>query len=624
MSKIITEKFDKHHIKFEILSAIKNCQAYGLTTTTKWLAELSAALDCTPVKPPTEYITSYYGSAENLSHEESTENFKHMDQYTLAKSYFDIGEYDRASHVVKDDKSGPSYFLHVYSRYLSAVKKHQLDHIYSHNTVDRALGKNDHLRMLRAELAQRYKNSTMDSFALYLYGIILKKTSEMSTSLHRNEAVSILSQSVRKYPMNWGAWHELSSLVSDQQSLSAMDLPQHWMKDFFLAQTHVDLINAEEALNIYDSLKKCGFPESCHIKTQEAIAQHNRRVFDDAIVLLEEVREQDPYRLDDMDILSNMYYVKGRRADLAHLAHHCTQVDKYRVETCCIVGNYYSIRSDHEKAVLYFQRALKLNPNYLSAWTLMGHEYTEVKNTSAAIQAYRNAVDLNRRDYRAWYGLGQTYELLKMYSYALYYFKQSHRLRPFDSRMLMAVGETYEVLERPEEAKMCYRKAIAVGDIEGMANTKLAKLYRSEESNEWAAYYYERFAQQSEERGVVEGTSFHTETYSFLARHYLQTSVYDSATYYAHKCCEHPAVREEGKAILRQISQLRGIGEANEDSELDLTNQPTPGTHLQRIRSAHDSSVGAMDTDSPAGGSVGPIKLSFSPGHAESDVSNIM
>lgn len=41
--------------------------------------------------------------------------------------------------------------------------------------------------------------------------------------------------------------------------------------------------------------------------------------------------------------------------------------------------------------------------------------------------------------------------------------------------MLMAVGDTYEVLDRKEEAKMCYRKAIAVGDMEGMANIKLAK-----------------------------------------------------------------------------------------------------------------------------------------------------
>ena len=30
-------------------------------------------------------------------------------------------------------------------------------------------------------------------------------------------------------------------------------------------------------------------------------------------------------------------------------------------------------------------------------------------------------------------------------------------------------------LKRREEAKMCFRKALAVGDIEGMANIKLAK-----------------------------------------------------------------------------------------------------------------------------------------------------
>ena len=50
------------------------------------------------------------------------------------------------------------------------------------------------------------------------------------------------------------------------------------------------------------------------------------------------MRDNDPYRLDDMDILSNMYYVNGQRTELAHLAHHCTQIDRFRVETCCVVG----------------------------------------------------------------------------------------------------------------------------------------------------------------------------------------------------------------------------------------------------------------------------------------------
>ena len=53
--------------------------------------------------------------------------------------------------------------------------------------------------------------------------------------------------------------------------------------------------------------------------------------------------------------------------------------------------------------------------------------------------------------------------------------KQAQRLRAFDSRMAMAVGDIYDTLLRYEDAKVCYRTAVAVGDMEGTANYKIAK-----------------------------------------------------------------------------------------------------------------------------------------------------
>eukprot|EP00049_Salpingoeca_infusionum_P009176 m.152387 g.152387 ORF g.152387 m.152387 type:complete len:144 (+) comp14260_c0_seq7:428-859(+) len=100
----------------------------------------------------------------------------------------------------------------------------------------------------------------------------------------------------------------------------------------------------------------------------------------------------DPYRLNHVDVYSNVLYVLDKTAELSHLAHHVCKVDAYRPESCCVVGNYYSIKQQHSKAVLYFKRALKLNQRYLSAWTLIGHEYLELKNTPAAISSYRRAV----------------------------------------------------------------------------------------------------------------------------------------------------------------------------------------------------------------------------------------
>lgn len=111
-----------------------------------------------------------------------------------------------------------------------------------------------------------------------------------------------------------------------------------------------------------------------------------------AIEQYELLQDMDPYRLDNMDIYSNLLFVKEMKKEMAELAHKAMEINKYRPETCCVIGNYYSIRADHTKAVVYFQRALKLDPTYLSAWTLMGHEFMEIKNTNAAIQSYRKAV----------------------------------------------------------------------------------------------------------------------------------------------------------------------------------------------------------------------------------------
>ncbi|KAF0291802.1 Cell division cycle protein 23 [Amphibalanus amphitrite] len=174
------------------------------------------------------------------------------------------------------------------------------------------------------------------------------------------------------------------------------------------------------------------------------------REVDQAIELFQNLLKEDPCRLENMDSYSNLLYVKGMQVELCSLAHNLSNINKYSVETCCVIGNYYSLKNHHEKAILYFQRALRLNANYLSAWTLLGHEYLELKNTNAAIQCYRQAIDVNRLDYRAWY---------------------------WPRRMLMAMGESYEKLDKLQEAKRCYWKAHSIGDIEGVALLRLAKLF---------------------------------------------------------------------------------------------------------------------------------------------------
>ncbi|KAF8825122.1 hypothetical protein HHX47_DHR7000749 [Lentinula edodes] len=221
------------------------------------------------------------------------------------------------------------------------------------------------------------------------------------------------------------------------------------------------------------------YPGSLWLMIQRATALYHLHDFGQAEAQFDRIFALDPYRIDDIDILSNILYVTNNRLKLTKLANEFLAVDKNRPEVCCLVGNHYSLRGEHIKAIKYFRRATQLDRTYLSAWTLMGHEYVEIKNSHAAIEAYRRAVststlDINRKDYRAWYGLGQAYELLNMHEYALHYYQ-------------------YATALKLREAVECLKRALIPADPHEITiNLMLARIYRDLDEHAEAVAYHRR------------------------------------------------------------------------------------------------------------------------------------
>uniref|UniRef100_A0A3Q7FQ14 Cdc23 domain-containing protein n=1 Tax=Solanum lycopersicum TaxID=4081 RepID=A0A3Q7FQ14_SOLLC len=413
------------------------------------------------------------------------------------------------------------------------------------------LGKSDVVNLelvsIERELSALRKNGSIDSFGLYLYGLVLKQKGS------DNLARTVLVDSVNSYPWNWSAWSELQLLCTTAETLNSLNLNNHWMKDFFLANAYQELRMHSESLVKYENLQGT-FSFSNYIQAQIAKAQYSLREFEQVEVIFEELLRNDPYRIEDMDMYSNVLYAKECFSALSYLAHRVFLTDKYRPESCCIIGNYYSLKGQHEKSVMYFRRALKLNKNYLSAWTLMGHEYVEMKNTPAAVDAYRRAVDINPCDYRAWYGLGQAYEMMGMPFYALHYFKKSVFLQPSDSRLWIAMAQCFETeqLHMLEEAIKCYRRAANCNDREAIALHQLAKLHAELGRSEEAAFYYKKDLEimEAEER---EGPNL-VEALMFLARYYKAQKRFEDAEVYCTRLLDYSGPEKEtAKSLLRGI-----------------------------------------------------------------------
>ena len=59
--------------------------------------------------------------------------------------------------------------------------------------------------------------------------------------------------------------------------LGNLSLPDHWMKQLFLAHAYLELQLNEDALQMYSALMENGFSKSTYIMAQVAGAHHNMR-----------------------------------------------------------------------------------------------------------------------------------------------------------------------------------------------------------------------------------------------------------------------------------------------------------------------------------------------------------
>ncbi|CAG9536595.1 unnamed protein product [Cercopithifilaria johnstoni] len=461
-------------------------------------------------------------------------------------------EFYRAAYFLKQIKDESSYdrFMYYWARFL-AYEYNRLE--TEADSIGRMEYDDSEFKELHNELCLLGSDHPeyFDTFLLY---ILAKVRYSLKLKERAKEA---FLESVSLNRAMWPSWEELIMLVDsvDEAETEAYSADGHWMYQFFRAAVLSRFQLHKNALEQYEKLSKCGFPNMPYIMNQVAASLNNMQEHDMALEFFKKVRKIDPYRVEQMHLFSDSLYVRASRSDLAHLAHAFFKTHKFCWETCCIVANYYSLRGEHEKAVVFLQRSLKLNPNNAAAWTLIGHEFMEQKNNPAACLAYRKAIEADSHDYRGWYGLGQLYDILKMPSYSLYYYQQAHKCKPDDSRMLVALGEVYVRLNQISDAQKCFLKAYKVGDVEGTALMLLGKLYAKCNDNDQAALIYEKYLNVYGEEFMDDLNNVAT-CCSFLAKYYLKKGDLDTATPFAQRCLEYDTTKEEGRNTLRQISQL--------------------------------------------------------------------
>jgi len=424
---------------------------------------------------------------------------------------------------------------------------------------------------LRRRMEEQAELGQLDCFGLYVYGLVLTAARE------KGKARKHLIQAIRRFPYLWPAWKALLNCLPGPMAQFFKELPSRAdLLPFFTVECSIR--TGEKLAECVDTLNQMLelFPSNKWVHAMLGETYALQRNTEGAIIAFEKLRQLDPNRLENMDTLSNQYYMSAKRPELAILVHEMWKIEKYSFETCIATANYYALREERTTSIQYFERALKLKPNFLGAWTLIGHEYLELRNFSQACNAYRMAISGNQNDYRAWYGLGQAYEHLKLYSFALTNYMKASNLIPYDDRVWISLGDTYAQLDNLGFAKRYYKRAANLGGTcLCQALEKIARLCQKRKLEDKAAKYWEKYLTAMEEDEDKDPTDEGLcDAYLFLSSYHVeQKRDLKLGEQYAAKCVEYLPTREHGTRLLNVIKD--GMVQSSSPQK-ELSERPDP------------------------------------------------
>ena len=179
-------------------------------------------------------------SAAGAVDELGDESWQEADTVLLAKAYFDVNEFLRAAHVLRDARSAQGLSIRWYSLFLAGEKRkdERMLEESGGGSIAVLTGKpraiNEQLALLQTELQAEDAAGRLDGFGQYVYGLTLRELQR------RTDAAAAFRQAAILCPCFWSAWLELAAALPDADAVNSLDLPNHWMSSFFRAHAALE------------------------------------------------------------------------------------------------------------------------------------------------------------------------------------------------------------------------------------------------------------------------------------------------------------------------------------------------------------------------------------------------
>uniref|UniRef100_A0A1B0G6B6 Cell division cycle protein 27 homolog n=1 Tax=Glossina morsitans morsitans TaxID=37546 RepID=A0A1B0G6B6_GLOMM len=203
------------------------------------------------------------------------------------------------------------------------------------------------------------------------------------------------------------------------------------------------------------------------------------REYESAVATFKHVHENEPQRLDYMEIYSSSLWHLQREVDLSALAQDLMNQDKTSPITWCVAGNCFSLHKEHETAIKFFKRAVQVDADFVYSYTLLGHELVLTEELDKAMDYFRSAVVRDPRHYNAWFGIGTIYSKQEKYELAELHYIKALKINPQNSVILVHIGAMQYFMQKKEQALQTFNTAATLDPKNPLARFHRGSIYFS-------------------------------------------------------------------------------------------------------------------------------------------------
>lgn len=250
------------------------------------------------------------------------------------------------------------------------------------------------------------------------------------------------------------------------------------LRDLGQGYYHLTRYNCQEAIKSFETIPKHHLSSSW-VQSQIGRSHYELREYENSVTLFRKIHENDPHRLDSMEIYSSSLWHLQKEVDLSALAQDLMAQDKNSPITWCVSGNCFSLHKEHETAIKFFKRAVQVDPDFVYSYTLLGHELVLTEELDKALNFFRTAVLKDPRHYNAWFGIGTIYSKQEKYELAELHYDRALKINPKNSVILVHIGAMQYFMQKKEQSLQTLNRAAAIDPKNPLARFHRGSIYFS-------------------------------------------------------------------------------------------------------------------------------------------------